>query len=650
MACDIMRLSVSVLCISILVCQCVYSKRIPWWALKIAQDQGPNACVVEEIADTNKRYWTECKYWVDREICGQKTVIRYECCEGYERVGNEEGCTGVKPLRSVLDTASDLGATEFVKWLRDAGFTEELTREGSHTLFAPTNEALSKVNKDVLKQLELYANSNKNPILQYHIVSGKHRTTNINRNLILDTKLQGKNLRLNNYVNGVVTVNCGPIVRKDQLATNGIVHLIDHVLDPATTSSKSVIDLIIQDGRFEELSKAIDQSGLLSQLRVEEQTLTVFAPSDEAFQGIPTARLTKIMNDREARKALVQNHILPHPVCTAAIHKKFKMRTLSKDKITMTCSPKKAYVESQSLSGESVLASNGVVHVINHVLLPDRARSLTELLESRGLHTFSSLVNASGLYETLSDFGDYTLFVPSEEAFQRFGRKEVQALRRNKELMRQFVLFHGTQGRIKTNAITNNQVMMSLDEENALRLQVYRSGIGVETGRIEQGDIEGQNGVLHVISNVLLPANKSAGDTLRYDGQHTIFLGAMERAMRYDPSLRELASSASTRRAYTFLAPSDAAFNELSKQDRNRIQTDDKYVAKLVKNHILDGIVSSLSFKKRLHYKLPTKLHRVSITKYHKGFKINGVAVKERDADIVTTNGLVHLTNKVLLP
>jgi len=330
--------------------------------------------------------------------------------------------------------------------------------------------------------------------------------------------------------------------------------------------------------------------------------------------------------------------------------KKFKMRTLANGKISLTCSPKKAYVETQPMTGESVLASNGVVHVINHVLLPDRARSLAELLETRGLHTFASLVNASGLYETLNDFGDYTIFVPSEAAFERFGRRQVGALRRNSELMRQFVLFHGTQGRIQTNAITNNQVMMSLDEENALRLQVYRAGIAVETARIEHGDIEGQNGVLHIISNVLLPANQSAGDTLRQDGQHTIFLSAMERAMRYDPSLRELASSASTRRAYTFLAPSDAAFNELSKRDMKRIRNDDKYAAKLVKNHILDGIVSSLSFKKRLHYKIPTKLNRVSITKYHKGLKINGVPVKERDADIVTTNGLIHLTSKVLLP
>ncbi|GFT50122.1 hypothetical protein NPIL_372211 [Nephila pilipes] len=63
--------SVVVLCSVVLMS--VESKRIPNWHLKIAQSQGPNTCAVEEVPGTNQKYWTECKYWMNREICGVKT-------------------------------------------------------------------------------------------------------------------------------------------------------------------------------------------------------------------------------------------------------------------------------------------------------------------------------------------------------------------------------------------------------------------------------------------------------------------------------------------------------------------------------------------------------------------------------------------------
>lgn len=57
------------------------------------------------------------------------SVIRYECCEGYKQRQGEEGCTGVKPLKNVLETARDLGATRFVNYLEESGLGRELAQE-----------------------------------------------------------------------------------------------------------------------------------------------------------------------------------------------------------------------------------------------------------------------------------------------------------------------------------------------------------------------------------------------------------------------------------------------------------------------------------------------------------------------------------------
>ena len=58
---------------------------------------------------------------------------------------------------------------------------------------------------------------------------------------------------------------------------------------------------------------------------------------------------------------------------------------------------------------------------------------------------------------------------------------------------------------------------MSLDEENPLRLSVYRKAIGVECAVIEKADMEGQNGVIHIINRFMIPANLSAGDLRQHE-------------------------------------------------------------------------------------------------------------------------------------
>ncbi|KAG8227973.1 hypothetical protein J437_LFUL007524 [Ladona fulva] len=112
------------------------------------------------------------------------------------------------------------------------------------------------------------------------------------------------------------TVNCALILRKDQEASNGVVHLIDSILDPESSVEKDMGNLITQDGRFSILSRAMEESGVAERLNMDRDAeivtspVTVFAPSDEAFQSIPQSRLQKIMSDPEARLGEPHNSLL----------------------------------------------------------------------------------------------------------------------------------------------------------------------------------------------------------------------------------------------------------------------------------------------------------------------------------------------------
>jgi len=96
----------------------------------------------------------------------------------------------------------------------------------------------------------------------------------------------------------------------------------------------------------------------------------------------------------------------------------------------------------------------------------------------------------------------------------------LEDMRSSQEKAQAAVLYHATQGRILTNKVKDDGLFMSLDEENPLRLSVYRKAVAIESAIVEKADLEGQNGVLHIINRVVFPANVSAGDLLRREGQY----------------------------------------------------------------------------------------------------------------------------------
>nr|CAD7414106.1 unnamed protein product [Timema poppensis] len=190
-----------------------------------------------------------------------------------------------------------------------------------------------------------------------------------------------------------------------------------------------------------------------------------------------------------------------------------------------------------------------------------------------------------------------------------------------------------------------DQVVMSLDEQNPLRLQVYRKSIGVEDALIEKPDIDGMNGCIHVINKALNPVNTSAGDILRQDGNFSIFLTAMEKVMEKNPQTLELQKPGSS---YTFFVPTDQAFNKLGSARLHRIMGDSTYLTKTIKNHLVEDMFASEGFRSDLFYDVQTRQNVVDVVKKNGKLKVNDATMTR--CDLLNTNGVIHVINKVLLP
>ncbi|XP_065572209.1 periostin-like [Artemia franciscana] len=202
----------------------------------------------------------------------------------------------------------------------------------------------------------------------------------------------------------------------------------------------------------------MEEAAFVNKIRSAGQiAFTIFAPSDEAFEKITPQRRRAIMNDKEARSALLQNHVLPHPLCFPAITEEYNMKTLSGKRLKIDCDKKGVTVSGNGMKNEYILGNNGVIHISNTVLLPNRAKSLLELAQDEGLNTFLELAKIGGFEESLSKFGDYTIFVPSEAAFAALPQSEMDEIQSSQEAAQQFVRYHGTQGRLFTNKIKDSQ-------------------------------------------------------------------------------------------------------------------------------------------------------------------------------------------------
>lgn len=100
----------------------------------------------------------------------------------------------------------------------------------------------------------------------------------------------------------MITANCAPIVRKDQEATNGLVHLVDSFLDPILPTT--VDEALANDGRFVQFERLINESLMQNDLKTGGP-YTIFAPYDEAFQNYPSSRLERIRSDPVSRRGKV---------------------------------------------------------------------------------------------------------------------------------------------------------------------------------------------------------------------------------------------------------------------------------------------------------------------------------------------------------
>lgn len=308
------------------------------------------------------------------------------------------------PPADLVDTAIAAGEFEtLVAAVKAAELVDTLKGAGPFTVFAPTDEAFGKIDADQLNELLEPQNRDQLiAILTYHVVPGRVLAADVAQGTTLET-VQGSPLAIA-ADETAVTVGQATIVTTDVICANGVIHVIDTVLMPPTPPGepepgpepepdmeaesdepepvaepeetaepelKNLVDTAIAAGQFKTLLAAVEAAGLMETAK-GEGPFTVFAPSDEAFAKIEAATLEELLlpENKSRLEGILSYHVIRAKLLAADMVATTTATTLQGAELPIVVDGDTVTVGGAKVVSTDILCSNGVIHVIDTVLLP----------------------------------------------------------------------------------------------------------------------------------------------------------------------------------------------------------------------------------------------------------------------------------------
>ncbi len=276
---------------------------------------------------------------------------------------------------------------------------------------------------------------------------------------------------------------------------------------------KDIVDTAISNGSFKTLAAALTAADLIDSLK-GEGPFTVFAPTDAAFDKLPDGTIDELLKPKNKKRliALLTYHVVPGNVMAKDVQKMTAAKTLNGQCIDIVVNGRMVKVDDAKVSKTDVACSNGIIHIIDTVMLPAE-QNIVETAEQAGkFMTLLAAAEAAGLVETLSGDDAFTLFAPTDEAFADLPKGTVESLLepKNKNKLAAILKYHVVAGRVYSDdAMAAETAITLLGDE--LQFEVSGRRAKVNQVNLVKTNIDASNGVIHIIDKVLMPERKGGG-------------------------------------------------------------------------------------------------------------------------------------------
>lgn len=397
-----------------------------------------------------------------------------------------------------------------------AGLVETFSGEGEFTVFAPTNAAFEAALSDLgITTEELLSNKELlTQILQYHVVPGVV-TSDVVVTLSEAETLLGEKVAItvmdgDVYLNETVKVSA-----VDIMASNGVIHVIDYVLLPEAAMPKSIAEIASGNADLSTLVAALDAAGLVENFS-GEGAFTVFAPTNAAFDAAFAAlgiTAEELLADSETLTSILTYHVVGEVLTAEDVLSRNLLFTLNGAPALAYANEMGAYIQNAMIVQTDIAASNGIIHVIDAVILPptfatDATDDVVTTAVNNGSFTIlATALQSAGLVDVLQGNGPFTVFAPTDDAFAAALADlgiTAEELLADTELLTNILLYHVTVGALDSAAvIASESIPMANGEMAPVDVEALTvGGAALNAGLL---DIAASNGIIHVLDYVMLP-------------------------------------------------------------------------------------------------------------------------------------------------
>jgi transforming growth factor-beta-induced protein len=261
----------------------------------------------------------------------------------------------------------------------------------------------------------------------------------------------------------------------------------------------NLVETAAAAGSFQTLLAAAEAAGLAETL-AGGGPFTVFAPTDAAFAALPGGLLEAVLADRDLLRSILLYHVVPGRVLSGDLSDGMVVTTVEGRPVRITLQGG-ARINGTSITAVDVEASNGVIHVIDAVLLP--VEDNVDTAVGAGLSTLVAAVQAAGLEEALRSAGPFTIFAPVEAAFAALPDGALEGLLADPAALAGVLTYHVVPGRVFASDLVEGMTATTL-QGGTLTIRLA-GGARVNDAAIVAADVLTSNGVVHLIDAVLLP-------------------------------------------------------------------------------------------------------------------------------------------------
>jgi len=418
---------------------------------------------------------------------------------------------------TIVEIAQENGNFEtLVTALEAAGLDSTLADEnGEFTVFAPTDDAFAALPEGTLDAL-LADTDLLTDILLYHVISDSVVGSETALSLAGSTQLMANESKLAITVRGdALYLNESMVIDTDIEASNGVIHVIDAVLTPINVGEPegSIVDIALASPDLTTLVAALQAADLVGTLADETATFTVFAPTDDAFAVLGEDAINALLAD----PAALSDVLLYHVIVGAAADSYGEFVTMANEAgVAIDIRDGELFVNDSQVIIRDIPATNGIIHVIDAVLLPASEEEATPTgsivdiaLADPQFSTLVTALEAADLVTTLADeTAVFTVFAPTDDAFAALGEETINSLLADIPALTNILTYHviADQAVDAATAISLNGSDVEMLSGDTVSISVQGDTLYINDSAVIAEDVTATNGIIHVIDAVLTPA------------------------------------------------------------------------------------------------------------------------------------------------